>query len=182
MGYSCGDLLPGRRPWHGGRRRIHCPPCHPHKLKGERSLDLPFAEDINYWKTGRSAPDIWIERAVRQIEALGGEVVSEAFGRDGDGRGAFMLAFKLNGDGFKVVWPVLPSKRGEEKAARVQAATLLYHDVKAKAITASVLGSRVAFFAHLALPDGRTASEVATPELTNAIPLLLQGPERGTNR
>jgi len=35
-------------------------------------MTLPFAEKLNYWKTSSSSPDIWIERASKQIEKLGG--------------------------------------------------------------------------------------------------------------
>lgn len=83
-----------------------------------------------------------------------------------------MLAFKIGGDRFKIHWPVLPSKGGHERAARVQAATMLYHDVKARCISAAVLGARAAFFSFLMLPDGRAVIEVSTPELMQAIPSI----------
>lgn len=139
--------------------------------------DLPHAEDVNYWKTSKSSPDTWMERSRRQIEKLGGEVLAEGFGSEpGMGRAAYMLAFELDGERFKVVWPVLPSKTGNERAARVQAATLLYHDIKARSISSAVLGTRVAFFSFLALPDGRTAADIAAPELVRLTPTLLQAP------
>ena len=100
-------------------------------------------------------------------------MLMEGFGSEPTtGKSAFMLAFEIEGDNFKVVWPVLPSKRGNEKAARRQAATMLYHDVKAKCLSAVVLGARAAFFSYLLLPDGRTAIEATIPELTNGIPAL----------
>lgn len=80
---------------------------------------------------------------------------------------------------FKLMWPVLPSREGNVKAARIQAATMLYHDVKAKVVTAKVLGTRAAFFQYLLLPDGRSASEATTPELANQIPQLLALPNSG---
>jgi hypothetical protein len=46
-----------------------------------------------------------------------------------------MLEFDLGGERYKVVWPVLPTKTGKDRAARVQAATALYHDVKARCVT-----------------------------------------------
>lgn len=52
---------------------------------------------------------------------------------------------------------------------------MLYHDVKAKSISAKVLGTRAAFFSYLMLPDGRTAAEASTPELLEAMPKLLMG-------
>ena len=126
---------------------------------------LPYAEDINYWKTGRSSPDDWIARTVRQIQSLDGEVLAEAFGKDASGNSAFMLAFEIGGDKFKILFPVLPSKSGNEKAARMQAATMLYHDIKSKCISAAVLGARAAFFSYLLLPDGRTTANLDTNEL-----------------
>lgn len=137
-------------------------------------LKLPYAEDIgHYWQTSNSPPDAWIDRAKKIIADLGGEIVADAFGNS-MGHAAFMLAFKLKNHNYKVVWPVLPSSTGKDKAAKIQAATMLYHDVKAKAMTASVLGSEVAFFSYELLPDGRTASEIPRPELSQAFPMLLK--------
>ena len=133
-------------------------------------MDLPFAEDIgHYWKTGQRSPDQWIALTCKLIEDLGGNVVAEGFGRM-EGYGAYMLAFRIGGDNFKVVWPVLPSRTGQDVAARRQAATLLHHDIKAKAMTASVLGPKSAFFSYILLSDGRAASTLAVPELAQAFP------------
>lgn len=122
---------------------------------------LPFAEDIkHYWQTSRESPDTWLLRARKQIERLGGNVLAEGFGSAED-REAYMLGFEIDGQKFKIVWPVLPSKKGNTLAARRQAATMLYHDVKAKSISASVLGTRKAFFSYLLLPDGRAVQDAA---------------------
>jgi len=138
---------------------------------------LPNAEDVNYWKTSRTSPDTWMDRTKKQIAALGGTVLAEGFGSEPTtGRAAFMLAFEISGDSFKVVWPCLPSKDGNESAARIQAATMLYRDVKAKCISATVLGARAAFFSFLMLPDGRTTTEVTMSELVEAWPRLLTAP------
>jgi hypothetical protein len=135
-----------------------------------------YAEDVgNYWKTSKTSPDTWLAKAKREIARAGGEVLAEAFGSEAGGRSAYMLGFKFNGEQFKVVWPVLPSKGGDDRAARIQAATMLYHDVKARAVSAKVLGVRTAFFSYLMLPDGRTAAQAATPELLDALPKLLTG-------
>lgn len=138
-------------------------------------MDLPFAEDIgHYWQTGKSSPDVWLEKIRRIIESVDGSVAAEGFGSS-QGRAAFMMAFQIGGNNFKVVWPVLPSRTGKASAAKIQAATLLYHDIKAKAMTASVLGVQVAFFSYMMLPDGRVAGELARPELSDAFPLQLKG-------
>ena len=127
--------------------------------------ELPYAEDINYWKTGRSSPDTWIAKTERQIQSLDGKVLAEAFGKDASGNSAFMLAFEIGEDKFKVIFPVLPSKSGNEGAARIQAATMLYHDIKSKCISATVLGTRAAFFSYLLLTDGKTTTDFETDDL-----------------
>ncbi len=136
---------------------------------------LPFAEDVNYWKTGQSAPDTWTDKTIAQIQRLGGEVRRYAFGYDlAAGRQAFMLEFTIDGAAYKIVWPVLPTRGTDNRSARRQSATLLYHDVKARCISAAILGKRAVFFSFLVLPDGRTAAEVATPELEMALPEMFR--------
>jgi hypothetical protein len=136
-------------------------------------MNLPYAEDVkHYWKTSTSSPDTWLNKTADLIKKSGGKILSEAFGT-AMGRGAFMLVFEKNAEQFKIVWPVLPSKSRDEMAARRQAATLMFYDVKAKLMTACVLGTKTAFFQYYVLPDGRTTGEVALPELVNAFPALL---------
>jgi hypothetical protein len=133
-----------------------------------------YAEDVgNYWKTSVTAPDSWIDKTKAEIIAAGGRVIREAFG-DEQGRAAFMIEFTFGSDTFRAVWPVLPTrKRADTWAARVQAATAMYHDVKGKCVAAKFHGLRAAFFQYAVLPDGRTAAQVATPELVDAYPRLL---------
>lgn len=134
-----------------------------------------YAEDIkHYWKTSSSSPDSWMIKARRQIEKLGGKVLAEGHGSQ-LGQEAYMLGFEIEGERYKVVWPVLPSKSDDQIAARRQATTMLYHDIKAKTISAAVLGVKAAFFSYLLLPDGRATLELATPELTDAFPKMLGG-------
>ncbi len=133
-----------------------------------------LAEEVNYWKTSSSAPDTWIDRAKAEIREAGGKVHADGFGSDDSGRAAFMLEFSFGGDRFRLVWPVLTSKTKAERAARVQAATMLYHDVKAKCISAKVHGTRAAFFQYAVLSDGRTAATVAEPELLRQYPRMLK--------
>lgn len=135
-----------------------------------------YAEDVNYWQTGKSSSDTWIENAKREIRAVGGKVMGEGFvSEELTGRSSFLLAFELQGEQFKILWPVLKSKRSNTHAARIQSATALYHEVKAACVKVKFLGARAAFFAYLILPGGRTASEVGTPELIQALPELLGG-------
>jgi len=39
---------------------------------------LPYAEDMNYWKTGKSGPDVWMERAKVEIIKAGWVVLQQA--------------------------------------------------------------------------------------------------------
>ena len=136
---------------------------------------LPKAEDIKvYWKTSQTAPGTWIERSKGQIEKLGGKVLLEAIGTEPDtGREALLMMFEIEGDRFKVIWPVLEAKyKNNEKAARIQAATMMFHDIKAKCVSAKVVGARAAFFSYLLLPDGRAVVEASVPELQTDIPAL----------
>jgi len=116
------------------------------------------AEDCTYWRTGRSSPDTWIDKAKRKIESVGGQVTGEAFASTSKG-GAFVLAFSLDGDNYRVEWPVLKSASNQPEAARRQAATMLYHEVKSRCVSFEVLGARVAFLPYLVLPGGETVSE-----------------------
>ena len=139
-------------------------------------MDQLYAEDVNYWKTGTTSADSWIARARVEIIAAGGEVGREGYGNEG-GRAAYLLEFSFGRDRFRIVWPVLQSRTGNEKAARIQAATMLYHDVKAKCVSAKVHGMRAAFFQYAILPDGRTAAQVADPEIVKMYPKFLPGGE-----
>jgi len=42
-------------------------------------------------------------------------------------------------------------------------------------VSAKVHGAHAAFFQYLALPDGRTAAQLAAPELSAAYPRMLTG-------
>lgn len=134
-------------------------------------MKVPLAEDLgHYYMTSRSSPDSWLDKCEALIRGHGGTILARGFGQTEQGA-AYMLGFQLAGDKYKIVWPVLKTRRGQE-AARVQAATLMYHDIKAKLMASLVLGVRTAFFAYLLLPDGRVASQVATPDLAATLPDL----------
>jgi hypothetical protein len=137
-------------------------------------MEIPYAEDVNYWQTERvpTSAEKWIDKTKAEIKAAGGRVINEAFGSM-DGRAAYMLEFTFGVDRFRAVWPVLISKTKNERAARIQAATMLYHDEKAKCMSAKVHGERAAFFQYAVLPDGRTAAQLSTPELVNLYPKML---------
>jgi hypothetical protein len=132
-----------------------------------------YAEEVNFWQTSQSSPDKWLERTKRQIEELGGKVLAEGFGSNDEGKAAYMIGFEIEGDKFKIIWPVLPSKNKETIAARRQAATMLYHYIKSVCLYAVIVGARTAFFSHYLLPDGRTAGQIADNELLEAVPKML---------
>lgn len=137
-----------------------------------------YADEVNYFKTGTTAPDTWIDSAKKEIVRAGGRVLNEGYGRDEAGRAAYLLEFAFDSERFRAIWPVLPTRKPQdERAARIQAATMLYHDIKAKCVSAKVHGARAAFFQYLALPDGRTVAQLAVPELTTAWPKLLTSGE-----
>ncbi len=135
--------------------------------------DRLYAENINYWKTGKSQPETWLDRAEAELKKVpGSRVVGRAFGGLA-GSESYMFAFAVDGDKFKIVWPVLQSKTNDVKAARVQAATMLFYDVKHRCVVAKVFGARIAFFSNLLLPDGRTVAELETPEIAAGFTGLL---------
>lgn len=136
-------------------------------------MTLPCAEDLNYWKSSGSTPDTWLDRAEKIINDLGGEVFIRAIAKR-RGLKVFIMEFSFEADDFKAIWPVLPVKNErDEKAAERQAATMLFHDVKGRAVRFVIFGARVAFFDYLMLPDGRTAAELGNSELTVHAPKLL---------
>ncbi len=133
-------------------------------------IDLPAGKDLPYWKTGKSSPESWVQKACQEIERAGGTVnlcLPSAMQR---GRTAHVIGFSVDGDVFKLVWPVLEHDAEDIVVAKRQAATMMYHDVKTRCVAARVFGARWAFTAELCLPDGRTAGQLSTPELTDALP------------
>jgi len=144
-------------------------------------MNLPCAEDVNYWRTGRSSPDKWLDRACALIEDVGGEIHGRAIGYL-HGRGAVQIAFTIDGQPHSLTWPVLPTRDGDldHPAARIQAATFVHHDVKAKVMTAKVVGPARAFVGCRLIAAGRTVADLADLDaaaLAEAMPRLL--PEGG---
>ena len=135
-----------------------------------------YAEDVkNYWKTSGTSADTWLEKAKNLIISINGKIIGEAFGSDpATGYSAYMLAFEIEDQRFKIIWPVLSTRHNEIAAAKRQAATFIYRDVKARVMSAKVLGIKAAFFAYMQLPDGRTTSQATVEELSQGIPYLLK--------
>lgn len=115
---------------------------------------LPYAEDVNYWKTGQTASDKKLDSAAKLIEDVGGEIHMKMVGMM-YGRSAVILGFALDGVPHQIAWPVLETRHGEKdtRAARLQAATFVYHDVKAKVVSYQVLGA--AAFADIRLIESQ---------------------------
>ena len=119
-----------------------------------------------------------MEKTIGLIEQFGGTLLASGFGNEhAAGRAAYMIRFELDGESFRIVWPVLASETGDTFSAQRQAATMLYHDVKAKCVASDALGSRVAFLCWLELPNGRPAFESTNEELVQELPQLLLPPK-----
>ncbi|MFW5945057.1 MAG: hypothetical protein ACOCTU_07330 [Bacteroidota bacterium] len=129
---------------------------------------------MNYFKSSNRSPDHWLSKASDLIEESDGNVYLHAKGME-SGRTAYLMEFSFGEDRFRAVWPVLPCRQGNEKAAERQAATMLYHDVKNRCMKARIFGSRTAFFDFLMLPDGRTAAMASSQQLMEFTPKLLKG-------
>jgi hypothetical protein len=135
-----------------------------------------YAEDMPYWKTSQAGPDAWLDKVKAEIQRAGGKVLSSMYGDDDLGRAAFMIRFRFGEDEFKLIWPVLQSKTSNLKAAKIQAVTMLYHAVKARAVEVRVRGARAAFYGDWLLSDGRTAAEASQEQFLANLPGLLPAP------
>ncbi len=128
---------------------------------------LPYAHDLNYWKTSKSPAGVWIDRATEQIEDHGGAVLMSAKSNH-LGNTAYCIEFTFNSERFKAVWPVLESQySNEEKACERQAATMLFHDIKSRCMKIAIFGARYAFFDMVLLEDGRIAGQLSNDDIVN---------------
>lgn len=123
--------------------------------------DRPYADQVNYWRTSRTSPATWLDKAMAQIARAGGIVEGHGYLGQGDNThlvsAAYMILFSFGDDHFKITWPVLQPKNTKDiKAARIQAATALYHEVKSMCVKRKFVGTRKAFVGYLLLPDGLT--------------------------
>jgi hypothetical protein len=135
-----------------------------------------YAEQLNYWKTSRSDPDTWLERAVQELARAKARIDGSGYLVTG-GRAVYMVAFTLEGHTFRISWPVLPSREQNERAARVQATTMLYHDIKARILAMRVQGALAAFGGYLLIAGGLTLAENGVAPL-RAAGLLASGEGR----
>lgn len=139
---------------------------------------MTLAHDVNYWRTGQRDPDTQLGRAEQHILDAGGTIDARCIGMIG-GIESILLSFTIEGESFRIVWPVLATMNDDDRslrrAARIQAATFVYHDVKAKCLAAQVLGWRTAMLPYLITTNGRTVAELSNPELERCLPRLLTG-------
>ena len=75
----------------------------------------------------------------------------------------------MSGKEFRIEWPILPVKNEKDRtAARRQAATFIYHDVKAACMKLKVWPPEVVFMAGLLDEQGRTYAQ----RQSEGLPLL----------
>ena len=136
------------------------------------TTETVYANDLPYWKTGTSDPDTILDKAVAQIQSVDGVVLGRAT-MEIEGRAIFALRFRIGSDEYRAEWPILQPKDPKDmKAARRQAASMLFHDIKAKVVAAKAIGAKAAFFGFLELEDGRIAQQLAAPELVTQFPRI----------
>jgi hypothetical protein len=143
-----------------------------------------YAEDLPYWRTSKSTLSSWLNKAKREITSINGKVTGDGYMTDHEnGRGAILITFVLDGTRYAAKWPVLPTRRKteqDEEAAKVQAATALYHDIKNRVVSAKFRGAGFSFLNYQVLQTGQTVSEVADNGFVNRLPMLLQPPREET--
>jgi hypothetical protein len=149
-----------------------------------QTVERPYADEVNYWKTGTSSPESLIDKAKQEIRKVGGLVHGSAMVEEELTHvAAFAIAFELHGDKYQIKWPVLRPKCPKDfPAAKRQAATALYYDVKAACVKLKFVGARVAFLTALQLSNGQTAAEVTNAELLAWLPKMLMAAPATTEK
>jgi hypothetical protein len=142
-------------------------------------MALAYADDMPYWKTSERTPaDTWLDKAKAELVAAGATITATGYAEQ-DGRASYLIRFTMRGEAYRLAWPVLPTRSGKDadrRAARVQAATMLFYDCKTRGVAARVHGARAAYLSYLELPDGRSAAEAAAGDLVP--PMLLPPPAK----
>jgi hypothetical protein len=122
-------------------------------------MELPYAETMPYWKTSKSGIENWLNKTEKLIEGIGGRVDTRIVGKSG-GKEGIVFGYFIENDPYKISWPVLPTKKSEDSgAASRQAATMIYHDTKARINRLAIFGARVVFSDWLIGQDGKTIAE-----------------------
>lgn len=136
-----------------------------------------YAEEVNYWKTSKSSTDTWMDKIKSEIDSIGG-VVEMSGHFEQHGQTVFMIRFVIGDNTYDVRFPTLPVKvdsAANRKAAKIQALTAVYHDVKSKCVLSKFVGIPFAFHSYLRLSDGRVAGELTSGEVAGDMPRLLIG-------
>lgn len=121
---------------------------------------LPNAESMPYWKTSKSGVETWLDKTEKMITDVSGNVHTRINGKS-KGVEAIMFGFTIGADEFKILWPVLPVKNPKDKpSAQRQAATMLWHDTKARINRIKIFGPKITFFDYLVLDNGKSVSEI----------------------
>jgi len=122
--------------------------------------DLPMAESMPYWKTSKSGVESWLDKTEKMILDCDGVVHTRINGKFGEIE-AIMIGFKIGEDDFKLIWPALQTKTDKDRpSAARQAATMVYHDTKARINKIKIFGPKIAFFDYLVLENGKSVSEM----------------------
>ncbi len=130
------------------------------------------AEDLPYWKTSQVATDSWLAKASAEITKAGGVVRGQG-NLMMDGKQVVFIEFLIESEPYRIGYPALQTRvKGQERAAIIQAATAMYHDVKARCVSLRWLGARTAFGGYRLLPNGQTDGQISTPELAQVLMLL----------
>ena len=111
-----------------------------------------------------------MNRILGEITKAAGIVTTKAVVETED-RACIFLEFRFAADIFKIDWEALESRKGDRKAALIQAAAMIYHDIKAKVVSAQVKGHRKAFIEYLKLPSGYVVADLA-----DDLPMMLLTP------
>lgn len=142
-----------------------------------------YAEQANYFGTSQRAADTWLKIAEKELVTVGGRVLRKAAVEE-ESHAAFMIEFLLDGDTFRMVYPVMECRKKTPQnfdKAKVQAATFLYHSVKARALDIKILGARVAFGSWLLVDGKRSVADVVRNGSGAALPKMLQTPQNPTS-
>ena len=128
-------------------------------------MNLPFAEEMPFWKTSKSGIESWMDKVEKLITNSGGFVTTRMAGKF-KGVEGIAFAFTMEGEDFRITWPVLPTKKEDDRSAAMrQAATMIYHDTKARCNRLAIFGPRVVFMDYLVLENGKTTTETENLDL-----------------
>lgn len=135
--------------------------------------ELPFAEEVSYWKTSKSGVESWLDKTESLIDSIGGNTDTRIVGKSG-GKEGILFGFFIDGDAYKLMWPVLPTKNEKDRGAALrQCATLIYHDTKARINRVKIFSPRVVFADWLVLESGKTIAEVGHDSVPASLVKLL---------